>query len=76
MRSMKAAPVIWPSSKPSSMCWMRLGTCEQHDFPGLKPTPFASEIPPHLKDTMLAAGPGKGPCFDSKLSGGRFPLRV
>ena len=37
VRSMNAAPVIWPSSKPSSMCWVRLSTCEQHDFPGLKP---------------------------------------
>ena len=37
VRSMKATPVIWPSSKPFSMCWVRLSTCEQHDFPGLKP---------------------------------------
>ena len=36
VRSMNAAPVIWPSSKPSAMCWVMFSTCEQHDFPGLK----------------------------------------
>ena len=36
---------------------------------------FASERPSQLKDTMLGAGLEKDPCFYSRLSCGRCPLR-
>ena len=52
MRSMNAAPVIWPSSKPSSMCWVRLRTCEQHDFPGLKPACCGISLKVMINDHM------------------------
>ena len=51
MRSMNAAPVIWPSSKPSSMCWVRFSTYEQHDFPGLKPNGIPPKEPPSRPQT-------------------------